>query len=485
VDALVPNNPAKRFKYVIDTYGKKYPAQVLDTFLILSDTAGVEPFDFFWSKKWGALRRTEKATGWARRFIHDAVDWLHDTSFHLTSEMNQRSDADPLWPWLARELVKIRKQNPGDGSLQAQDAATELLGKGTALAQWITAGFVRVTDPGDERLATIPLERDAIYHRSYYTIVENEMRQRAWQRGLRMRDVNMPRGRKLKTELNKLSLQEVYDGTRTPAFRWYQRHGEPPPPGKIVYTFDDGWTVQELPAECLTAEGEMMSHCVGGYQEEVESGASIIYSVRDPGGFPHVTIEYKPATNRFRQVFGEKNEPPTPEQQERVDAFADERNVYPHELMDGEIDRLRTWARNVATDRWENELSQSWVTFDGMPEEVDVGYPEAIEEVFPGSTWDDWGELGDNIEAEINEAANERWDELLGYLSKRRNDAINSAVNDALDDMEYLGTDDPYDYDFGSAVAQAFEDHEVGIMPGGDDVEEAIARAEYRTRKWS
>ena len=38
-------------------------------------------------------------------------------------------------------------------------------------------------------------------------------------------------------------------------------------------------------------EGDMMGHCVGGYCDDVASGRSSIYSLRDAKGQPHVTIE--------------------------------------------------------------------------------------------------------------------------------------------------------------------------------------------------
>lgn len=49
--------------------------------------------------------------------------------------------------------------------------------------------------------------------------------------------------------------------------------------------------------DALKYEGETMGHCVGGYCEEVASGQSRIYSLRDKKGQPHVTIETRPMEN--------------------------------------------------------------------------------------------------------------------------------------------------------------------------------------------
>jgi len=48
--------------------------------------------------------------------------------------------------------------------------------------------------------------------------------------------------------------------------------------------------------EALKHEGDTMGHCVGGYCDEVMSGRSSIYSLRDAKGMPHVTIETAPAS---------------------------------------------------------------------------------------------------------------------------------------------------------------------------------------------
>jgi hypothetical protein len=43
--------------------------------------------------------------------------------------------------------------------------------------------------------------------------------------------------------------------------------------------------------EALTYEGDQMGHCVGDYCEDVSTGHTLIYSLRDKSGGPHVTIE--------------------------------------------------------------------------------------------------------------------------------------------------------------------------------------------------
>lgn len=72
-------------------------------------------------------------------------------------------------------------------------------------------------------------------------------------------------------------------------------------PGKIrgqdVWLDENG--IQTIPGKerlrnWLQNEGNAMGHCVGGYCDRVLSGQSRIFSLRDPNGQPHVTIEVSP-----------------------------------------------------------------------------------------------------------------------------------------------------------------------------------------------
>lgn len=66
---------------------------------------------------------------------------------------------------------------------------------------------------------------------------------------------------------------------------------------------DEGY--QQL-QDALKYEGDTMGHCVGGYCDDVASGRSRIYSLRDAKGQPHVTIEVAPLEKSF-DAFAEAN----------------------------------------------------------------------------------------------------------------------------------------------------------------------------------
>ena len=53
---------------------------------------------------------------------------------------------------------------------------------------------------------------------------------------------------------------------------------------------------EEALRDALKYEGDTMGHCVGGYCDDVASGKSRIYSLRDAKGQPHTTIEVAPGS---------------------------------------------------------------------------------------------------------------------------------------------------------------------------------------------
>jgi hypothetical protein len=79
--------------------------------------------------------------------------------------------------------------------------------------------------------------------------------------------------------------------------------------------------------EALKYEGDTMQHCVGGYCEDIASGNTQIFSLRDSRGMPHATVEIVPSRSNtlkqmvdgnptdfdIEQIKGRKNGPPEKE----------------------------------------------------------------------------------------------------------------------------------------------------------------------------
>lgn len=96
-------------------------------------------------------------------------------------------------------------------------------------------------------------------------------------------------------------------------------------PGFVVAELDGGWQVHDLgkspegellfePAVSLLlrSEGEAMGICVGGstYARDVARGGIEIYSLRDPSGRPHITIEVDGNEQVIKQFRGKGNTRP-------------------------------------------------------------------------------------------------------------------------------------------------------------------------------
>jgi len=116
-----------------------------------------------------------------------------------------------------------------------------------------------------------------------------------------------------------------------------------------VYKFDNGYTIDRVGPGDLEREGELMGHCVGGYCSQVEHGDSTIFSLRDPKGQPHVTIEAKgewgdiPEDSLHNmeivQEQGKQNYAPLPEYKTMIDewyAHLESKGVQVEEYFDEE-----------------------------------------------------------------------------------------------------------------------------------------------------
>lgn len=66
---------------------------------------------------------------------------------------------------------------------------------------------------------------------------------------------------------------------------------------KADYTFEDGWTMEEVPPEDFKLESFFVGHCLGRdntYVDGVKKGTTRVLSLREPDGTPHVTVVMSP-----------------------------------------------------------------------------------------------------------------------------------------------------------------------------------------------
>lgn len=74
----------------------------------------------------------------------------------------------------------------------------------------------------------------------------------------------------------------------------------------------EGDDARQALQDALKYEGDTMGHCVGGYCDDVFTGRSRIYSLRDAKGQPHVTIETAPNTRGLREYLQQFEHPEKP-----------------------------------------------------------------------------------------------------------------------------------------------------------------------------
>jgi hypothetical protein len=88
---------------------------------------------------------------------------------------------------------------------------------------------------------------------------------------------------------------------------------------EIVYSFENGFTIVDVNTENdLDVEGDKMGHCVGSYCDDVATGRTTIYSLRDARNEPHATIEVVPtlplgrsrSRGKVEQIKGKGNASP-------------------------------------------------------------------------------------------------------------------------------------------------------------------------------
>jgi len=119
-------------------------------------------------------------------------------------------------------------------------------------------------------------------------------------------------------DLNQYSAQEALDASE----KWAEgREAGEVPQGRVIFQWTDGWTVQHLTTQAqLDAEGEAMQHCVADYYSP-DDETTHIYSIRDPKGLPHVTIEWNADEGYMPQVKGKQNYEPKWEYLKRAIEF--------------------------------------------------------------------------------------------------------------------------------------------------------------------
>ena len=135
---------------------------------------------------------------------------------------------------------------------------------------------------------------------------------------------------------------------------------------EVVMAYPDGWNMVNVNSENdLDVEGAKMHHCVSGYWDNVRSGTSRIYSLRNPQNQPMVTIEVQ--GKKVIQIKGPSNAKVTDENLvEKIKDFFDDR-----EDIQKTSDRKNY--QEIYFEDWEERIN--WTHY---PEEIENNIIYAI-----------------------------------------------------------------------------------------------------------
>lgn len=185
-------------------------------------------------------------------------------------------------PWLARELHTLHRLR----SIQLLHAsAGAMTTQGFLSVKGILAGAVL-------GYTTLQMLQDPRIRHAMQTFEDLQLRFRAiadWAAAERV-------------DLGPYEAQKAIEA----AARWRTKKAlDAMPQGDVALALDDGWTFQRLTSpDQLEAEGAGMQHCLD--QNDVDAVGQI-YSLRDPKGLPHATLEWIPDQARVLQVRGKQN----------------------------------------------------------------------------------------------------------------------------------------------------------------------------------
>lgn len=327
---LTRNPPIDRLGHVIKLYGEKQPWVVLDTLSVIFPTIGIDSVSNAITSAIGPRRHSLADGSEAERALRKKLRQARAlTDEMLTGEVvdllpglpkPHRTDPYPdavRWQWFGHEDPEDDRYRIHANVHAAKDGLTALLS--LAADPNFADGAMREPHEADRIFPWVARELSKLAKAVIATVEEDRTAGLApwdeWKltylealRQLRRSGNAIAQWSKLKrVDLMKMSLAEALEAIK--GFRYSAKVRQ----GKVVYKYPSGWTVQELRGRSeLEAEGKLLAHCVAGHCEAVDSGRSVIYSLRDPDGVPYVTLEWQPdakskSGGTFVQAFGHQN----------------------------------------------------------------------------------------------------------------------------------------------------------------------------------
>jgi|GEM_PF-2292266 len=317
---LEQNPPADRLRYIAKQYAK-YPIVTFSMIDVIAHTVGEDGWktavtdaaikamgEAAMSDDAAEINSAYRASRLIERVIYTTTEPL------FTSLKNEVAEATPILVEMVSELRGFKERNQSEGtflwmSKQLADKAKPV----------VTALQATRRDDGD-RIAPHIIEEAREYVEAVRFFKTRGTAIGQW-------------AEKEKPNLTSMSFDEVKE-----AIEDFDSSGKKPPTQhEIAHTFDDGWTVQLLPGTYCEEEKDAMQHCGRARMSD-----SVLYSIRDPKGFPHVTIEWNENLNKAIQTFGKQNKTPAEKYKKYVDSFMATLNV---KKLPPDIQAIVDWAQ--------------------------------------------------------------------------------------------------------------------------------------------
>ena len=277
--AVIPNPPVDRLKYIAKTY-ERQPWIVMDMIDVMSNTVGEGYwFDFF--------RGGDVISAPLKKAL-SMLTWSDDQSVGKQSVEGRATISDVR----KNEIMQAARNT---------ELAKELVER---MSEWDEFKAPSVADKAYSWMATQLAKLFKAGDLDAYTDAVQQFKARGSAIGAWVQETG--------PNLTQMTYGQVIDAVD----EFQPSTDAPPTQYEAVYTFPDKWTVQKLPGDYCEEEADAMQHC-----GTAERRGSVLYSIRDPKGFPHVTIEYHPKTKDVVQVRGKQNQPPIAKYQKYADEF--------------------------------------------------------------------------------------------------------------------------------------------------------------------
>jgi len=349
---LQQNPPIDRLRYIAKQY-EKYPVVTFSMIDIIAHTVGEDGWkatvsdavtkamrDAYLSDDSAEINSAERASRLIGKVVYSTTEPL------FTSLKDQVAEITPVLVEMTSELRGFKERNQSEGTFAWMAKQLSEKAKPVVLA----LQKVKISDRE-------PIPRQITEEAREYVEAVRFFKTRGTAIG--------QWAAKEKPKLMQMSFDDVKDAVED-----FDSDGKKPPTQHPVFhDFGDGWTVQELPGTYCEEEKDAMQHCGRARERD-----STLYSIRDPRGYPHVTIEWNENQGKAIQIFGKQNKKPAPKYQKYVDALFEsgklEVRKLPKELQDI-IDALRdSPGSGDMEEEYEESYAHGWQDAVGDAEQV-------------------------------------------------------------------------------------------------------------------